>query len=154
MASLTPYAIIILVIMTTTSCQQQRDDNVAERVTKIEEKLDKLIKVVDNVARRQNNDSQRQKSGGQSLAASAVNGGGLKFMGIGVRITSDEHVNKFDTSLGECIRWCSEKRVREGIEWNCFIWKSTNGHCECDKNATGHDESDTWVREYIHFEFA
>ena len=70
-----------------------------------------------------------------------------KFNGHGYQGSCGHQVGKDDTTLQECIAFCTKKRQDSGPTWNGLWWDLTKGQCNCNENETGLTEHP----DYLHF---
>ena len=72
---------------------------------------------------------------------------GWKYFGRGKHGTHDDKIYQFNTYFTQCLDICTNKRRRDGKDWNGMHWRISDGNCVCHKNDKGHKPSD----RFLHF---
>ena len=138
---------IVLLLQDTAEHVSKTED----RVTEIVENEGKITKKVGNIenqmAQMKTEMAQMEKKVDNVDNDVHISWFNWKFIGHGYYRSVSHCVEKFHTTLQECIEFCTKKRLDSGAAWNGLSWDLNNGRCVCNENDVGHTES----ASYLHF---
>ena len=123
----------------------QNEGDISKKVEKLVQNEGDMTKKIGNIETQMGHMEQQMA---KDVAANTFPYG-WKFIGYGNQGDASRQVVKGQTTLQECVTFCTKKRQDSGLAWNGFAWNQVDGQrwCTCNENDVGHTESVT----HIHF---